>query len=346
MTIQASIIGDRFMRSGVFVRAINNVCGDSVACRSTDLPWPDEPIDQGYSETGLSGIKEYQGTPQQVAKHAKGCSVLVTQLAPLNEFVFAALPELKLVVVSRGGPVNVDMSAAARHGVTVVNTPGRNSTAVAQFTVGAIIAETRNISKGHESLRQGEYRGDLYRFDLVGEELQELIIGVIGYGEVGKLFVDHMVALGSRVCVYDPFANLLPKHQGGNVEQVEFKELLMKSDVVTLLCRVTEKNVGIIGAKEFDMMKQGATFVNTARGPLVDYDALYDALASGKLRGAILDTFAVEPVPPDQPLLKLPNVTLTPHIAGASLTTIRNSAKNAAEEIRRWINGEPPLNPC
>jgi D-3-phosphoglycerate dehydrogenase / 2-oxoglutarate reductase len=92
-------------------------------------------------------------------------------------------------------------------------------------------------------------------------------------------------------------------------------------------------------------MKRGATFVNTARGPLIDYDALHDALASGHLRGAMLETFAVEPAPPDWPLLKLPNVTLTPHIAGASTTTARVAAAMIAEELRRFANGESPLNP-
>ena len=346
MTIRAAIIGDRFMRSDVYALAIDRACGARVACRCTDLPWPDEPVVHGYAKEGLDGLKEYQGTPEMVVRHAKGSEVLVTHIAPLNDTVFSALPELKLVAVSRGGPVNVDMSAAAKHGVTVVNTPGRNTTAVAQFTFGAIIAETRNVTRGHDSLRRGEYRSDLYRFDMVGEELQDLKIGVVGYGAIGKQFVDYLVPFGPRVFVHDPFAELLPAHIDAGIEKSELNELLRISDVVTLLCRVTESNVGMVGAKEIATMKKGATLVNTARGPLVDYDALYSALAAGKLRGAILDTFAVEPVPPDLPLLKLPNVTLTPHIAGASTTTTSNSAKQAAEEIRRWLNGEPPLSPC
>jgi len=346
MTCKAAIIGDRFMLSKFFAEAIGEACGDRVACDCKDLPWPDEPLVHGYAESGISGLKEYQGTPEMVAEHARGSDVLVTHLAPLDESVFQALPELGLVVVSRGGPVNVDMAAAARHGVSIVNTPGRNTTAVAQFTVGAIIAETRNITKGHDSMRKGEYRGDLYRFDMVGDELQDLKIGVIGYGAIGKAFTGYMLAFGTKILVHDPFADLLPAHLGAGAEKSELKELLGKSDVVVLLCRVTEDTVGMIGTEEFATMKQGATFVNTARGPLVDYVALYAALASGKLKGAVLDTFAIEPTPPNLPLLRLPNVTLAPHIAGASTTTARNSARRAAEEIRRWISGEPPLSPC
>jgi D-3-phosphoglycerate dehydrogenase len=100
----------------------------------------------------------------------------------------------------------------------------------------------------------------------------------------------------------------------------------------------------MIGSAQFAAMKDGATFINTARGPLVDYDALYDALTSGKLRSAGLATFAVEPVPPDWPLLKLPNVTLTPHIAGASVKTVTNAASMIAEEVRRHLAGEPLFN--
>ncbi len=102
----------------------------------------------------------------------------------------------------------------------------------------------------------------------------------------------------------------------------------------------------MIGANEFAAMKPGAVVVNTARGPLMDYDALFEALSSGHLGGAMLETFAVEPTNPEDPLLQLPNVTLTPHIAGASRKTVKIAAKKIAEEVRRWISDEPPLSPC
>ena len=115
---------------------------------------------------------------------------------------------------------------------------------------------------------------------------------------------------------------------------------------MTLHPRVTSETTGMIGRNELAAMKPGATIVNTARGPLLDYEALYDSLKDNRLRGAMLETFAVEPVPPDWPLLQLPNVTLTPHIAGASGKTVRIAAEMAAEEVRRWLTGIPPLNPC
>jgi D-3-phosphoglycerate dehydrogenase len=130
------------------------------------------------------------------------------------------------------------------------------------------------------------------------------------------------------------------------VVQTTLRALLRESDVVTLHARVTKETLGFIGRAEFAAMRKGAVFINTARGPMVDYDALTEALKSGHLRGAMLETFAVEPAPAGLELLRLDNVTLTPHIAGASLKTIECAADAAAEEVRRYLAGEAPLNPC
>jgi D-3-phosphoglycerate dehydrogenase len=256
------------------------------------------------------------------------------------------LPELKLVAVTRGGPVNIDIGAARERGIKVVNTPGRNASAVAEFAIGAILAQTRMITRGHDALRRGDWRGDLYRADLAGEELSEMTVGVVGYGHIGTRVVRILKAFGCRILVCDPYVQLAVDDLRDGVEQVSLERLLAQSDVVTLHPRVTEETTGMIGSPQFAAMKPGSFFVNTARGPLVDYQALYDALVSNHLRGAAIDTFAVEPIPPDWPLLQLQNVTLTPHIAGASVKTVRIAARLAAQEVRRYLNGEPLLNIC
>lgn len=341
-----AIIGDRFMLSSMFEEALTEACGDDLVCSKLDLPWPDEPMLHGYATPGMEGLKEYLGDPELVIKHTGEAPVLVTHLAPLSAAMFQRMPSLRLVAVSRGGPVNIDMAAAKEHDVSVVNTPGRNASAVAEFTIGAILAETRNITRGHDGLRAGDYRGDLYRADVTGDELSEMTVGVIGYGAVGARVVKLLRAFGCRVLVTDPYVQLSPEDREAGVEHVPLDQLLTEADVVTLHPRVTEETTGMIDAAALAKMKQGATLVNTARGPLMDYDALYDALISGHLRGAMLETFSIEPAPPYWPLLRLPNVTLTPHIAGASLKTVRIAAAKAAEEVRRWRAGEPPLNPC
>ncbi|HLH48786.1 MAG TPA: 2-hydroxyacid dehydrogenase [Roseiarcus sp.] len=345
-TATISIIGDRFMLPSMFEKAIREKCDGELDIRSHEMPWPDEPMQHGYAVPGMDGLKEYQGTADEIVGYADGADIVVTHLAPFSAGILDRLPTLKLIAVSRGGPVNIDMNAARERRVLVVNTPGRNASAVAEFTIGAILAETRLITRGHDSLRRGEWRGDLYRADLTGEELSEMTVGVIGYGHVGTKVVRLLKAFGCRVLVCDPYVQLSADDLRDGVEQVSLDRLLRDSDVVTLHARVTAETRGFIGPAQFAAMKRGAYFINTARGPLVDYAALTEALKSRHLRGAALETFAIEPTPPDLELLRLENVTLTPHIAGASVKTVKYAAAAAAEEVRRYLAGEGPLNPC
>jgi len=346
MGTDVAIVGDRFMRAARFEDALRAACGREIDCRAVELPWPDEPMVSGRSEDGTDGLSELQGDPERIVEHIGGASVFVTHLAPVSAAMLARLPALELIAVSRGGPVNIDRAAALAAGVKVVNAPGRNASAVAEFTIGAIIAETRNIARGHEALRRGQWRGDLYRADVQRDELSRLVVGVIGYGEIGTRVVRLLRAFGAEILVVDPYRTLADDDRAAGVRQVALDELLTSSDVVTLHARVTDETRGFMGVDAFARMKPGSVFVNTARGPMVDYAALHDALVAGHLGGAMLETFAEEPTPPDLALLTLPNVTLTPHIAGASLTTVRIAAERVAEEVRRHLVGEAPANPC
>jgi D-3-phosphoglycerate dehydrogenase / 2-oxoglutarate reductase len=341
-----AIIGDRFMLPSVFADRIAAACGNGLKIRALEQPWPDQPMEHGYAGSSLDRLKEFMGDPAEIAAFIGDATMFVTHLAPVSRAMLEQLPNLKFIAVSRGGPVNIDVQAARDHGVLVVNTPGRNASAVAEFTIGAILAETRLIRSGHEALRAGEWRGDLYRADRTGRELGEMTVGVIGYGAIGHRVVKLLKAFGCKLLVADPYVQITAQDRSDGVEHVALEALLARADVITLHARVTPETTGFIGRDQLARTKKGAIFINTARGPMVDYDALYDALASGQLGGAMLDTFAVEPVPPDWPLLRLPNVTLTPHIAGASVRTVTIAAKQAAEEIRRFLVGEPPLNPC
>lgn len=346
MTRKIAILGDNFMLPEVFKTEIEKRTKGEIEIRTHKSAWPDEPMEHGYAKKGLDGLKEYFGDPDEVVEFIGDAEIFVTQLAPLSRGMFEQLPNLKFVAVSRGGPVNIDMKAARDHGVIVVNTPGRNASAVAEFAIGAILSETRLIRVGHEALRKGEWRGDLYRADTTGRELNEMTVGVVGYGNIGTKVVKLLKPFGCKILVCDPYVQLSAEDRNDGVELVSFDELLENADVVTLHARVTDETRQMINKDTLEKMKPDALLVNTARGPLADYDALYEALRDRKIAGAMLETFSVEPVPEDWPLLQLPNVTLTPHIAGASVRTVTFAAEQAADEVQRFLTGLPPRNPC
>lgn len=347
--VKVAVIGDHFMKPDVFVNALKQIKGADLDVRTLELDWPDTPMVHGYAADlpeDLRGLREFLGEPDEIVEFVGDAEILVTHLAPISGPILDRLPNLKLVAVSRGGPVNIDVKAARERNVPVVNCPGSNSSAVAEFTIGMILAETRLITKGHVALAKGVWRGDLYRADRTGEELCKMTVGVIGYGHIGTKVVKLLKPFGCRILVSDPYVELDPQDVKDGVEPVGLEDLLRRCDVVTLHARVTQETTGFLAAPQFAMMKDGAYFINTARGPMVNYDDLYQALESGKLRGAGLETFAIEPAPPDWPLLRHENVTLTPHIAGASVKTTTYRAEMIAEEIRRYLAKEKLLNLC
>lgn len=349
-SLKVAVIGDQFMKARFFVEALHAALpGQALDIRSLELPWPDVPMAHGYSaEAGnpdLKGLKEYLGEPGEMADFIADAEVLIDHLAPVTAGMLDRLPALKFIAVSRGGPVNIDMAAARARGIKVVNAPGRNASAVAEFTIGMILTETRLITKGHTALSQGRWRGELYRADLTGDELCNQTVGLIGYGHIGTRVTKLLRPFGCRILVCDPYVTLDDIDRAAGVEPVDLATLLQRSDVVSLHARVTPETTGFLNAAAFAQMKRGAYFINTARGPMVNYADLYAALQSGQLRGAGLETFGIEPCDPADPLLRHPNVTLTPHIAGSSLQTVKVAARMVAEELRRHVAGEPPLNP-
>ena len=344
MSTGIAIIGDNFMRADVFESALRDVISAPFTCAKLDLPFPDEPIVQRSERPELAGLREFQGTPEQVIATAAGARILVTHVAPVSRGILRALPDLEMIAVARGGPVNVDVDAVRERGIRLVNTPGRNASAVAEFTVGAIIAETRNISRGHAALMRGTWRGELYRADVQRKELSSMTVGIVGYSAIGTRVAALLRGFGSRILVTDPYTELRPEDARYGARMVPLDELLPRSDVVTLHARLTPETRGMIDADALARMKPGAVLINTARGPMVDEHALHDALARGHLSGAVLDTFDIEPLPAESPLLHLDSVTVTPHIAGASTTTVRVAADMVAREVRRLLGSEPPIN--
>jgi D-3-phosphoglycerate dehydrogenase len=339
--IKVSIIGDLFMRGETFAAALKKNDGERFDVTVHENEWPVAPF-----EPPRDGIKEYQGQDGETIKQIGDAEILILHMAPLTRAVFEQCPNLKLVGIARAGIVNIDRQAAKDHGVQIVNAPGRNASAVAEFTIGAILAQTRLFTVGHASLSQGQWRGDLYRADRTGQELSQMSVGLIGYGAIGPRVARLLVPFGPRIMFDDPYVDITEEDIALGIEKCDFKTLLTLCDVVSMHPRVTDETRGMMNAQAFAMMKPGSYFINTARGPLMDEMALADALRSGHLAGAAIDTFDPEPPKPDHPLFALPNITLTPHIAGASVYVSTFAAELIATDIGKFVRGEPLTNPC
>lgn len=329
--------GDHFVLPSLLVDAVNaetgnGGAGDKLEPRTLTLPWPHEPFGR------VAEVDEASGTEDELIEALRGARICVTQLAPLTERILSACPELELFCVSRGGPVNANVAAATENGVAVCYAPGRNAAATAEHTLSMILATTRRVPDLHAELRGGRWRGDYYVYDQCGIELENATVGLIGYGAIGRRVATALAALGAHVLVHDPYVD--DDALAGVAERVELPDLLRRSRVVSLHARLTEQTRGLIGAEQLAAMPAGSVLVNCARGGLIDYDAVCDALESGHLFGAAFDVFATEPLPPDARLLGAPNVVLTPHVAGASQQTAHKAATIVAADVGRYLRGE------
>jgi D-3-phosphoglycerate dehydrogenase / 2-oxoglutarate reductase len=304
--------------------------------RALTLPWPHKPFGR------VAEVDEASGTEEQMIEALRGVRVCLTQLAPLTARILDACPDLALFAVSRGGPVNADVAAAAQRGVTVTFAPGRNAVATAEYAVGLMLAAMRGIAVSHAGVVGGRWDSDRFGYDVVGSELEGTTVGLVGAGAVGSRVARILQGFGARVLVHDPYAG--PGSLPAGVGLVDLPELLAAAQVLSLHARVTPETTGMIGAKQLAALPRGAVLVNCARGALVDHAALADALGDGHLAAAGLDVFDVEPLPEDHPLRGAPNVVFTPHLAGASKQVAQRASRMVAVEAARWRRGEPPLN--
>jgi len=276
--------------------------------------------------------------PAELTGSVDQFEILVVQFAPVSRWLIEAASSLKLIGVLRGGVENIDVAAATARGIAVLNTPGRNARAVAECTIGLILAEVRNIARSHALLVQGKWQRSFPNSDAI-PELCGKTVGLVGYGAVGRLVAGYLHAFGSRILAYDPYFRGDP----APAEMTDLESLLRQSDVVSIHARLTPESHHLIGRRQLALMKPTAVLVNTARSGLVDEQALIDALRRRQIMGAALDVFDVEPLPADSPLLKLDNVTITPHLAGSTIDSFLNSPRMMAEHLRRLLMGEGPL---
>lgn len=273
--------------------------------------------------------------PAAVTENTGDVDILIVQFTPVGRRWIEAASSLRVIGVLRGGTENVDVPFATERGIAVLNTPGRNARAVAECAMGMILSEVRNIARSHAFLKNGQWRRE-FPNSVEIPELNEKTVGLVGYGAVGRLMAQYLQAFGSRIVAFDPYCHGDP----APAELVDLQTLLRQSDVVSIHARLTEETQHLIGRKELNMMKPSAVLVNTARSGLVDEEALCQALAERRIMGAALDVFDDEPLSPVHPLVKLDNVTITPHLAGSTVDAFRNSPKMMAAHLVRMFQGE------
>ena len=284
------------------------------------------------------GLREYAGDPAAVARAVAGHDVLVVHGAPVSAEVLDAAP-LRLVCCARGGPVNVDVAAATRRGIPVVNTPGKNAEAVAELTIAFALLLIRAVPRASRHLLEGGgFAESVFEGrEFFGAEAPSLTLGLVGLGHVGREVAGRARALGFTVLGYDP----VPPADD-RVELVELGTLLARSDIISVHARLTAANGRMFSRDLFARMRPGACFINTAREGLVDEAALGEALARGHLAGAALDV--LERTPGRHPLLERPDVFVTPHIGGATAETLARGAERAVAAVADLLAGRVPAN--
>jgi D-3-phosphoglycerate dehydrogenase / 2-oxoglutarate reductase len=335
------VVGDAFCPSSVLRDAFGQLE------TAHEVSYGDVVDEPGWRPATASelGIKEYMGSPRQVIDLLDGHDVLVVQGAPVTEGVLDADPDLKLICCARGGPVNVDVRAATNRSIPVVTTPGKNADAVAELTIAFLIMLARRLPEVIRYVEGGgEFAHDNYEgAQWFGHDLAGKVLGLVGYGQVGRRVATRALAFGMRVVAFDPFVEP-GAISVDTVEPVDLESLLVSSDFVSLHARAGGGDAPLIGPDEVARMKAGAFLVNTARQSLVDEAALVAGLASGHLAGLAVDLVSPSPASGRHPLLDHPNVIITTHIGGATYETVRHAGEMAAAEIGRFLRGEALLN--
>jgi lactate dehydrogenase-like 2-hydroxyacid dehydrogenase len=260
-----------------------------------------------------------------------------------DELLDAAGPTLKVVSTMSVGFDHVDVDACRRRNVAVGNTPGVLTDTTADLALALMLATARRLPESIDAVRNGEWSTWKPEW-MAGYDLHHSTVGIVGLGRIGAAVARRVRGFDCRILYYDPFPNPALAESVG-AEHVELNQLLAESDFVTLHCQLTPETHHLMNADAFRKMKPTAILVNTSRGPVVDQDALYDALRSGEIGGAGLDVTMPEPLPADHKLLTLPNCVVLPHIASASLATRRAMSVLAADNLIAGVQGNPLLTP-
>jgi phosphoglycerate dehydrogenase-like enzyme len=283
----------------------------------------------------LVSLSEHIGAEPDLVRRLLDSEVVVAmrERTPFPARVLARLPRLRLLVTTGMRNSAIDIDAAKHQGVTVCGTSG-SSDAVAELTMGMLIALTRNIAREDAAVRSGGWQ------HTIGPELAGKTLGVMGLGRIGSVVARLARAFGMSVVAWSPHLTA-ERARPHDVRAVTKPDLFARSDVVTIHLPLSETSRGLIGAAELALMKPAAYLINTSRGPIVDEPALIDALRERRIAGAALDVYDVEPLPAGHPLRSLDNTLLLPHIGYVTTDGYRRWFGQVVENILAWSAGDP-----
>ncbi len=299
------------------------------------------PGDLSWSELQqLGDLTVYDRTaPDQIVRRMGDAPVMITNKCRIGKEIIDALPDLRYIGVLATGYDVIDCAYAASKGIVVTNIPAYSTDSVVQMTIGLMIELTSRIGSQNADVRkEWPLCPDYCYYHHRLTELAGKTLGIVGYGRIGKRVRAVAEALGMRVIAFNRGKLMV---DGAFRTTATLRELLAESDVVSLNCPLNDSNRRMINAETIKEMKDGAYLINTARGGLIDDDALADALRSGKLAGAGLDVLSTEPPRPDNPLLSAPGVVLTPHTAWATSEARSRLMQIAVDNLRAFLQGSP-----
>ena len=239
---------------------------------------------------------------------------------------------LKVIGRAGTGLDNVDIPAANEKGIVVMNVPGGNTLSAAEHTLALIFALARKVPQAVASLKSGKWEKKKF----MGVELNGKVLGIIGLGRIGNIVADRAIGLKMKVIAYDPFVSPETAEKKG-IELVSLEDLFKRADFITIHTPLTKETYHLVDKKAFSLMKDGVYLINCARGGIVDEQALYEAMVSGKVAGAALDVFEKEPVDPDHPLLKLDNFIGTPHLGASTVEAQKVVAVEIAKQVVDYL---------
>jgi len=286
--------------------------------------------------SGVDGIQVVYKTnlnPEDLIKELQDADALIIRSSTkVTKDVFAAVNKLKIIGRAGIGVDNIDCNTATERGVIVVNTPSGNATTTAEHAIAMLMALSRHIPQADKSMHQGAWEKSKF----TGTEITGKILGVFGYGNIGKIVADRAQGLKMRVIVFDPFLTAEVAAKNG-VELVTKEKLFERADYITVHVPLNDSTRNLINKKTIETMKTGVRILNCARGGIVNESDLIDGLNSDKIAGAAIDVFEEEPPPKDNPLLKHERVICTPHLGASTAEAQVNVAVQVAEQIRDYL---------